>query len=415
MTLGCYYYGVMQKTFYQLDQILIEYATIWRASPFTVLQPAWRGDYPELFDWLMTLSDSDVDKLQGDDNLLCQNIAPYFPVAQEIYTLIQLPFCEQIYSTNFLQNKGLQRPYAWLRDVPGRKVEQIEAFSAAMGEVSDPILEWCSGKLHLGRYLAEQFDVPVLGLEINTSLVEQANKLAQRMKMNAKVELCDVLSDDIKRWLNKQQHAIALHACGGLHVSLLDESIAQQVKRVTLAPCCYHRFNLSDDYQSLSQSAQKSTLNLTVDDLRNAIRQSNTAPDRVRAKRKKLQSWRLGFDCLQRDVRSVDDYLPVPSVSPTILNGSFAQFCQHVANIKGLIIPESINVEKYEKLGEKRFFEFSRLELVRMTFRRALELWLVLDRVMYLEEQGYQCSLTQFCSPDLTPRNLLIDAVRCRH
>jgi len=398
----------MQKTFYQLDQILTEYATIWRTSPFTTLQPAWKGDYPELFDWLMTLSDSEVDQLQADDNLLCQTVAPYFPVAQTIYRLIQLPLCSQTY----LQNKDLQRPYAWQRDVPGRKVEQIEAFASAMGEVTDPLLEWCSGKLHLGRYLAEQFDVPVLGLEINTSLVEQANKLAQRMKMNAKVELCDVLSDDVIPWLNKQQHTVALHACGGLHVSLLGESIAQQVKRVTFAPCCYHRFNLSDDYQSLSQIAQKSTLNLTIDDLRNAVRQSNTASDRTDVKRKKLQSWRLGFDCLQRDIRKIDEYLPVPSVSPTILNGGFSQFCEYVANIKALILPDVINLDRYEALGEKRFFEFSRFELVRMTFRRALELWLVLDRVMYLEEHGYHCSLTQFCSTDLTPRNLLIDAVR---
>ena len=400
----------MQKTFYQLDQILTEYATIWRASPFTTLQPAWKGEYPELFDWLMTLSDNEVDKLQADDNLLCQHIAPYFPVAQEIYSLIQLPFCSQSHSQNHLQNKDLQRPNAWKRDVPGRKVEQIEAFVSAMGEVTDPLLEWCSGKLHLGRYLAEQFDVPVLGLEINTNLVEQANKLAQQMKINAKVEPCDVLSDDVKPWLNKQQHSIALHACGGLHVSLLDESIAQQVKRVTLAPCCYHRFNLSNDYQSLSQLAQKSNLHLTIDDLRNAVRQSNIASDRVSVKRKKLQSWRLGFDSLQRDIRRVDEYLPVPSVSPTMLNGDFAQFCEYVAQLKDLTLPEAVNFDKYEKVGERRFFEFSRFELVRMTFRRALELWLVLDRVMYLEEHGYQCSLTQFCSSDLTPRNLLIDA-----
>ena len=402
----------MQKTFYQLDQILTEYATIWRASPFTTRQPAWKGDYPELFDWLMTLSDSEVDKFQADDNLLCQHIAPYFSVAQEIYSLIQLPLCSQDHSQNHLQNKALQRPHAWQRDVPGRKVEQIEAFATAMGEVTDPLLEWCSGKLHLGRYLAEQFDVPVLGLEINTRLVDQANKLAQRMKMNAKAEPCDVLSDDVKLWLNKQQHAIALHACGGLHVSLLETSIAQQVKRVTLAPCCYHRFNSSDDYRPLSQAAKKSTLNLTIDDLRNAVRQSNIVSDSAHVRRKKLQSWRLGFDCLQRDVSGIDKYLPVPSISLTILNGCFTKFCQHIAQLKGLILPEVINFDEYELLGEKRFFEFSRFELVRMTFRRALELWLVLDRVMYLDEHGYQCSLTQFCSADLTPRNLLIDAVR---
>ncbi len=394
----------MQTTFSKLDQILTDYAELWRTSPFTNPVPAWRDAYPLLFNWLMTLSLDDVEVLQGDDNLLCQQMAPYFPVAKQIYSLIQLP----VHS----EKTGMPRSYAWQRDVPGRKVEQIEAFAAATGVLSDPLLEWCSGKLHLGRYLAEQYHVPVVGLEINGDLVSQANQLAQRMHSDARVEQCDVLTEAAQLRLTHKQHAIALHACGGLHVSLLQASVAQQAKRVTLAPCCYHRFNASDHYQPLSQTARNSSLVLTMEDLRTAVRQSNTAAERERLKRKQLQAWRLGFDLMQREIRGVDEYLPVPSVSVTRLNNGFVSFCQHVASLKGLEIPAAMNIEAYEVRGEQRFLEFSRMELVRMAFRRALECWLVLDRVLYLEEHGYQCRLTQFCSPLLTPRNLLIDAVR---
>jgi hypothetical protein len=45
-----------------------------------------------------------------------------------------------------------------------------------------------------------------------------------------------------------------------------------------------------------------------------------------------------------------------------------------------------------------------------MAFRRALELRCVLDSLLYLQEQGYQCSLSEFCSASLSPRNLLIQA-----
>ncbi len=394
----------MKKTFYQLDRILTEYADIWRTSPFVSLRPPWCHRYPKLVDWLLALSDSEVDLLQGDDNQLCQQIASYFPVAKDIHSLIQLPLCEQV--------NTFERSYLWQRDVPGRKVGQIEAFAAATGEISNPLLEWCSGKLHLGRYLAEKFKVSVVGLEINESLVKQANQLAQRMTSNACVEQCDVLTDKAKSKLNDQHHAIALHACGGLHVSLLEASVEKRVKRITVAPCCYHRFIQADQFQPLSKVAQASQLKLNINDLRSAVRQSNTASDRERGKRKKLQSWRLGFDLLQRDVRGIDEYLPVPPISPTILNGDFAQFCQYVANIKGLVLPVSVSLDEYERRGEQRFLAYSRFELVRMTFRRALECWLVLDRVMYLEEHGYHCSLSQFCSQDLTPRNILIDALR---
>ena len=50
------------------------------------------------------------------------------------------------------------------------------------------------------------------------------------------------------------------------------------------------------------------------------------------------------------------------------------------------------------------------LDLVRHQFRRLLELWLVLDRALYLAEQGYRVEVGEFCSRELSPRNLLIDA-----
>ncbi|KPY93142.1 Uncharacterized protein ALO94_01003 [Pseudomonas syringae pv. spinaceae] len=45
---------------------------------------------------------------------------------------------------------------------------------------------------------------------------------------------------------------------------------------------------------------------------------------------------------------------------------------------------------------------------MRNLFRRALEVWLVLDRAMYVQEQGYRVSVGTFCESQLTPRNLLI-------
>lgn len=48
------------------------------------------------------------------------------------------------------------------------------------------------------------------------------------------------------------------------------------------------------------------------------------------------------------------------------------------------------------------------LELVRGLFRRPLELWLVLDRALYLSENGYDVQVGEFCDTHLTPRNLML-------
>jgi hypothetical protein len=52
------------------------------------------------------------------------------------------------------------------------------------------------------------------------------------------------------------------------------------------------------------------------------------------------------------------------------------------------------------------------MELVGHLFRRPLEVWLMLDRVLYLEEQGARVGLGTFCDKPVTPCNIVIDAER---
>jgi len=56
--------------------------------------------------------------------------------------------------------------------------------------------------------------------------------------------------------------------------------------------------------------------------------------------------------------------------------------------------------------------EVRNLELLRGLFRRPLELWLNLDRALFLVEQGYVVRLGSFCETAFTPRNLLLLAER---
>jgi hypothetical protein len=37
---------------------------------------------------------------------------------------------------------------------------------------------------------------------------------------------------------------------------------------------------------------------------------------------------------------------------------------------------------------------------------------LALDRAIYLQEQGYEASIEEFCERSITPRNLLIHGVK---
>jgi len=82
-----------------------------------------------------------------------------------------------------------------------------------------------------------------------------------------------------------------------------------------------------------------------------------------------------------------------------------------LASLKGLSTGEQ-DWPALEAHGWQRLAEVRNLELVRGLFRRPLELWLVLDRALFMVEQGYNVEVGSFCEPSLTPRNLMVLAER---
>jgi hypothetical protein len=94
------------------------------------------------------------------------------------------------------------------------------------------------------------------------------------------------------------------------------------------------------------------------------------------------------------------------------LDKTFADYCRDLAALKELSTIGSPDWSTLEAAGWQRLAEVRNLELLRGLFRRPLELWLNLDRALFLVEQGYVVRLGTFCDTSLTPRNLLLLAER---
>ena len=185
----------------------------------------------------------------------------------------------------------------------------------------------------------------------------------------------------------------------------------QGIKSLHLSPCCYH-LSSDPDYQPFSKAGRNSGLQLSRDECRLAVQETVTAAAATAKRRDKKNAWRLGFDHLQREIRAVDEYLPVPPVSDACLKAAFADFCYRAAAMKALAIPTGVDWSGLERIGWQRQAEVCRMELPRHAFRQVLELWLVLDRALYLQESGYSVDVSRFCEREVTPRNLLISAFK---
>ncbi|HCV05264.1 SAM-dependent methyltransferase [Pseudoalteromonas sp. APAL1] len=388
----------LAQQFAALDTLLFSTRQYWQCTAFDYDAIPW----PELSSLLWALDDQQVSELDSDQNALYAYFAKAIKGLDELKSLCELPTTQQTRD---------EFPFWISNGIKGRKFEQLQDFVAAISQQKSqyPVLEWCAGKGHLGRMLAFNGAPSIHSIELQAHLCEQGQHSANQQQLPMQFSQANVLTDDVTEYFKEQQHAVALHACGRLHQTFMQQASDAKTQQISFSPCCYHLFT-DNDYQAMSEPAKQSQLALTHRDLKLALQETVTAPSRVDKVRKTEVEWRLGFDALRKSITAEQHYVSVPSVNKAIFSDSFKSFCLWAAEKKSLSLPEDIDYHEFLAIGKQRKRVTERVELVRHVFRRAIEVWLVLDRALYLQQQGYQVTVSTFCEKQLTPRNILIQA-----
>lgn len=386
--------------FSQLDRLLTDTREFWQFMPFSSSPSQWEQSHPGLTTWLLGLDEQQLIHFKENPTELAMAVRKWLPQARELQALADL---EAMPHVERIPPRGLDT------GIPGRKWQQLQAFNGVLPALQLPWLEWCAGKGFLGRVLAATHNTPVTSLEWQLALCESGEAAARKLCLPMTFVHGDAFSPESGKFILSQQHAVALHACGDLHVSLLQRVADRQGRAVSVSPCCYHLIR-EKTYQPMSAVAKQSALALSKHDLRLPLQETVTAGNRVRNLRFVEVSFRLGFDSLQRSVTGQDTYMPVPNVQKALFNDGFAAFCHWAAEQKGLALPENIDFAYWQQVGEQRFDWVERLELLRQLFRRPLEMWLVYDRACFMEESGYKVTVGTFCDKPVTPRNIMIHA-----
>lgn len=388
----------LRQHFLELQLALNSHQALWQASPFYVRRPEWCAQLPELADAALRLDDDTLARLSDDPAALQDWLAPRLPVAAQLGALSEL----SPLPARALPPTGPH--FDW--EIPLRKREQIDAFAAHGPAHRTPLLEWCAGKGHLGRRVALTDGQPVSSLEIDPILCAHATRLAARAGIEQTILCADALETSARQHV-RNRSVLALHACGELHRSLVRHAADDGAHSYRIAPCCYYR-GAQHGYRPLNRDAD---LPLDGSTLRLAVTETVTAPQRIRRRLARDQAWKLGFIAL-RNALLGEAIRPFRPVASTWLSGSFDDYCAHLATREGLPLPGQVDWAHWQAVGEARRGEVRRLELIRHAFRRALEIWLVLDLALGLEDAGFEATVGTFCPRSLTPRNLMVLAER---
>ncbi len=408
--IGFYSAAELRRWFADIDRGLADNCAYWQFRPFHARRWQWQHTAPELCEWLNQLSDAELIELEHNLPLLTERLAPWLTGVPELLQLCQL---------QALPSAELPLPRRLDNGVPGRKWQQVLAFAGCLPAelTATPLLEWCGGKGHLGRVIALAQQRPVVTLEWQQALCEEGVILAAKAGATMEFVHGDAFAEPSAQLLAAGTDAVALHACGDLHTTLIRHWLDKRGRALSISPCCYHLIK-SPEFVPMSAQGRAAQLQLTKDDLQLPLQETVTAGASVRRKGEQESLWRLAFDEWQREHSGVDSYLQVPNLQKSLLSGSFTDFVDWAAHIKQLPTPSYIDETLWLARGRQRLRQVRRMELVAHVFRRPLELWLVLDRALFLHEQVHaqgqevQIRLGEFCARELTPRNILLYAER---
>lgn len=390
----------LQADFLQLHQLLQQYQAYWQLMPFAQQQWPWHDNEP--LQQLTAINDQQLAELDRDPPARQAYFIAQFPELANLPNIISLPALQDSPKLPFWLSNG----------IPGRKVGQISQFCQRVTESELPVLEWCAGKGHLGRMLAYNQQRQVHSLEWQLPLCQQGQQLADQYQLSQQFMHADALSAQGAAALKPKQQVLALHACGELHLQLLRAASAKGCQQLQLVPCCYHLIPQTT-YQPISQLGQQLDLTLSQHDLKLAVQGQVTAGARIARLRNTEVEWRLAFQALREEITGLSHYQPLNSVAKQVFSGDFIDFARWAAEQHQLTLPNQLDSRYYLEQGRQHAQLVRRIELVRHLFQRPLELWLLHDRALFLEQQGYQVELGTFCNASLTPRNLMIRARKC--
>lgn len=293
-----------------------------------------------------------------------------------------------------------------------RKRAQVEALTEItmpLVRAATRVVEVGSGHGHLAREVAARSDRLVVGLERDAAISSKARQLPHWDRLSFRE--VDVLQHGLA--LAEGDCALGLHACGELGDALV-VGVVERAQSLALVGCCLQkqradlRIPLVDRYTELPHvTLPKSLLGLSNFTPREqgveASREENIAARERRHALHALLSAHAGplrfgaeMDGLNR--RAAHDDLT-------------SMVCRAFGR-RGLPLPSSSAIADAAARAKSLHDQMRRLTLPRILLGRVLEMFVLVDRALYLERAGFEVTIGTAFPREVSARNLTILARR---
>lgn len=364
--------------------------------------------------FLTALDDAALDAVEVD------GLEAAWPAGAPPSLGVLLAEARRVCSLPLLGEPGPLRDRAPRRAETPRKRAQIDAFSRVilpLASDAERIVDVGSGHGHLTREIAERIARPVVGLERSSHLALRARDLASGGSVAGAAPaaltfaITDVLADGLP--VADGDCLIGLHACGDLADAMV-ESVARARASLAVVGCCL---------QKRRALSRRSLCAGDRDDLelpRALLGLSNMTPRDVgvEATRSENLAGRERRLALHRLLAAGGPGLrlgaEIEGLNRRAAQGDLLTLVERAFALRSRPRPSDQAIDEAASWARAQHARSRRLSLPRVLLARALEVFVLLDRAVYLEERGFAVAIGALFPASVSARNLaLVARPRC--
>jgi SAM-dependent methyltransferase len=289
-----------------------------------------------------------------------------------------------------------------------RKRGQVEAILRILRQgfpgLSD-IVDVGAGHGHLTRRAAAELALPTVGLERDPERVAVARSLAGDLPV--RFVTADVFSSESPLSSlpsNPRRLLMALHGCGELGDAVVTSAVATRA-RVLLLGCCPQKIRglARAPLMAGGPSFPRDVLGLA-----NVFARTTGVEGELRQALATKESRIALRTMLAARGCSVPAGEEMRGVNRRKANAGFAVFAEAVCRVRGFAAPSADEIADAMEHAHAHYLAQRRLSLPRSMLGRALEIFLALDRALFLQTHGYDARVIQAFPAAYSPRNLAV-------
>jgi hypothetical protein len=401
-----------------LSEFLSRYEHMWRNEIMNEY-PEGQKSYPT--EWLQLLDSLSTDDLYDID---CKKIIPkivntsFSAFMQEAIDLCVLPV---------IPESPLPRMEDWAYNgMKKKKKHEIERIVPRLKKIQNHfsyVVDIGGGVGHLSRVLSLYHSIPTISLDRDSYFqnigIERLKKF-RHPPGAAGIKFVNVTfgendKDDLKDVFKKESFSLGLHTCGNLANHLIKNTIDNKTAGLLSFGCCYHRLNPETEFPLSHFYHDEKMPKLNLYSLSLATRSHAQMGRETYDTKERVKQYRYALHLFLLKHYGNKHFTEVGECPVKVYWGPFSDYIR--SKLIELKIEHSFSDEDFENFfqdenTQRELRTMWLCNLIRWQLGRALEVYLLLDRVLYLEENGYDVSIEQYFDEPLSPRNVGILALK---